>query len=155
MSQEEARIVRLEPMRMAGVYGFGAQPESIASSKLEAWAGPKGYLADPAHHRIFGFNNPSPSAGSPNYGYEFWITVGPEAHEEEGVSVQTFAGGLYAVARVRVEGDAYEVIPQGWKRLHRWCEETGCRFGHHQWLEEHLSGPGEPLTLDLYMPIEG
>jgi AraC family transcriptional regulator len=153
--RDEARVVNLEPMRFASVYGFGEQPEHLAWSKLEAWAGPKGYLDDLAQHRVFGFNNPNPSPGSPNYGYEFWIAVGPEVEPDGEVRIVGFGGGAYAVLRVEVADDAYEAIPEGWKRLHGWCEEQGLGFGNHQWLEEHLSAPGAPggFTLDLYMPI--
>jgi DNA gyrase inhibitor GyrI len=154
-NNEQVRIVTLEPVRVASVHGFGKEPEHLAWSKLEEWAGPKGYIDDLEHHRIFGFNNPNPSAGSPNYGYEFWMEVSRDEPSGGGARIEEFAGGDYAVSRVEVVGDAYEVIPNGWQRLHRWCEEQGLRFGHHQWLEQHLSAPGgdEGLTLDLYMPI--
>jgi hypothetical protein len=42
MSELEIRIVELEPMRVASVYGFGESPELQAWEKLIAWAGPKG-----------------------------------------------------------------------------------------------------------------
>lgn len=153
--REDVRIVELEPLRVASVHGFGPEPEMQAWAKLQAWAAPRGYLEDPAHHRIFGFNNPNPSAGSPNYGYEFWIEVGPDVEPEGDVRIVDFRGGAYAVSRVEARGDAYESIPQGWQRLHRWCEEQGLRFGHHQWLEQHIGGPVEEVdfTLDLHMPI--
>ena len=70
MSQLDVRIVKLEPMTVASAYGFGKEPEGIASRKLVAWAKPKGLFDDPAQHPTFGFNNPDPSPGSPNYGYE-------------------------------------------------------------------------------------
>jgi len=152
MSGEEVRVVRLEAMRVASVYGFGKEPENEAWSKLEGWAGPRGLMDDP-QRRIFGFNNPNPSAGSPNYGYEFWITVDPETEAGGEARIKEFGGGLYAALCVEVKGDAYTAIPEAWKRLHRWCEQNGRRFGHHQWLEEHLSGQGDSFTLDLLMPI--
>ena len=145
--------MKLEPMRVASVHGFGEQPEHLAWEKLEEWARPKGYLNDLEQHRIFGFNNPNPSPGSPNYGYEFWIEVGSEVEAEDDVRIAEFGGGAYAVSRVEVIGDAYEVIPEGWKRLHRWCEEQGVRFGNHQWLEGHINHDDKGFILDLYMPI--
>ena len=77
MSDLDVRIVKLEPVRVASFHGFGESPEDEAWNKLVAWAKPKGLLHDPQHHRIYGFNNPNPSPGSPNYGYEFWMAVGP------------------------------------------------------------------------------
>ncbi|NIW49114.1 MAG: MerR family transcriptional regulator, partial [Gammaproteobacteria bacterium] len=68
MSELPVRIVKLEPMTIASTYGFGEQPEIEAWEKLLSWAREIGLsLKD---HRFFGFNNPNPSPGSPNYGYE-------------------------------------------------------------------------------------
>ena len=78
MNTLDVRIVTLAPMRVASFYGFGPSPEFVAWEKLMAWSRPKGMLDGPTQARIFGFNNPNPSAGSPNYGYEFWIEVDPE-----------------------------------------------------------------------------
>jgi AraC family transcriptional regulator len=156
MSDLEVRIVKLEPLRVASFHGFGASPETEAGNKLLAWAKPKGLLDDPAQHRVFGFNNPDPSPGSPNYGYELWIAVGSEVSPEDGVKIKEFAGGLYAVTRCEVKDDPYDVIPVTWQRLVAWCEDSKYRMAHHQWLEEHLdvahAWPGA-FTLDLYLPI--
>jgi DNA gyrase inhibitor GyrI len=156
MNDIEVRIVKLPPMRVASVHGFGREPENQAHEKLRAWAGPRGYLDDPEHHRIFGFNNPNPSPGSPNYGYELWITVGPEVKPEGEVRILGFAGGLYAVTGLLEVGDPYVTIPDAWKRLHKWCEDSKYKFGTHQWLEEHLPAKDTTWgqwTLDLYLPI--
>jgi hypothetical protein len=79
MSQLDVRVVKLEPMRVACAYGFGKEPEAIAASKLDAWAKPRGFLDDLERHPTFGFDNPGPSPSSPNYGYELWMKVGPDA----------------------------------------------------------------------------
>ena len=156
MSELQARIVELEPMRVASVHAYNASPEGDAWNKLIAWAKLKGLLNDPETHRIFGFNNPDPSPGSPNYGYEFWIVVGPEVEPEGEVKVKEFSGGLYAVTRCK----GVDNITSTWKRLVAWSEESKYRHAHHQWLEEHI-GPAnvpqdeEGLVLDLYMPIVG
>ncbi len=75
MTNANVRLTRLENMRVASLHGFGTEPELQAWEKLVNFAGARGYLKDLAHHRIFGFNNPDPTPGSPNYGYELWITV--------------------------------------------------------------------------------
>ena len=105
MSDLEVRFEQLPPMRVASFHGFGPSPEPVAWEKLAAWARPKGYLADPAHHRVFGFNNPDPSPSSPNYGYEFWIQVGPEVQPEPDVPIKEFAGGLTPWPAPRDGGD--------------------------------------------------
>ena len=153
MSELQVRIVKLEPMRVASVHAHGASPENDAWEKLIAWAKPKGLLDDSGTHRIFGFNNPDPHPGSPNYGYEFWIAAGPEEKAEGEVTIKEFPGGLYAVTRCEVRGDAYDVIPQAWKQLAAWGEDSEYRSGTHQWLEEHLAGDTDEFVLDLHLPI--
>jgi DNA gyrase inhibitor GyrI len=152
----EVRLVELEPLRVASHYAFGEHPEGAAWAKLEAWARSKGYLDNSTHHRIFGFNNPSPQPGDQAYGYEFWITVGPEVEAEADVPIKTFGGGRYAVYRIPAIGDPFADIPKAWETLYHWCEAHGYRMGEHQWLEEHISAPELPAgkwTMDLYLPL--
>jgi DNA gyrase inhibitor GyrI len=156
MSELKVRLVRLEPMRVASVHAFGSSPEHDAWDKLMDWAGSKGLLkAEPAP-RVFGFNNPDPSPGSPNYGYEFWIEVGPEVESDDVATVKDFPGGLYAVTRCQGVSN----ISDTWHRLATWMENSEHEFGSHQWLEGHV-GPlrtpqdDEALRLDLHMPIVG
>lgn len=114
--------------------GFGHQPETEAWQKLVAWAKPNGLRAAPEKHRLCGFNTPSPSSGSPNYGDEFWIMVGSDVTPEGEVEVKTFPGGLYAVTRCDVRNDLGDSIPATWKQLVRWREQSRYRNGRHQWL---------------------
>lgn len=150
-------IVRVEPQRVASFYGFGPQPEEQALQKLRDWAEPRGYLQRPAEHRIFGFNNPDPLPGSPNYGYEFWITVGPEVEPEGEMRIQQFPGGLYAVTRLADPfSDPYVIIPEGWKQLVMWAENSRYQIGSQQCLEEHLFSEATPSggwVMELYLPI--
>jgi DNA gyrase inhibitor GyrI len=152
MKELEVRIVKLEPMRVASVYGFGASPENEAREKLIAWAKPKGLLDNPDERRIFGFNNPNPSHGSPNYGYEFWITVGPDIAPEGEVRIEEFPGGLYAVTRCR----GVETITDTWNQLYKWVIDSKYSIAYHQCLEAHIGKfptPEDELTLDLHAAI--
>jgi DNA gyrase inhibitor GyrI len=156
MSTLDVRLVTLAPLRVASFYGFGPSPELVAWEKLVAWSRPKGLLDLAASARIFGFNNPSPSVGSPNYGYEFWLEVGAEVavapEDEAEVKIVHFAGGRYAVARCQ----GVEAIPSTWQALVNWLANSSCQPGSHQWLEEHLGpvdAPVEAWALDLYAPI--
>jgi DNA gyrase inhibitor GyrI len=157
MDELNVHIVELAPGRVASVLGYGSQPENQAWEKLVAWAGPQGFLQSRQQHRIFGFNNPNPSEGSPNYGYEFWMLVGPEQQSAGEVEIKDFPGGLYAVARCQVKGDAYQSIPITWQALVQWCEDSPYRMSSQQCLEEvienEMLAEGE-FTLDLYLPIE-
>lgn len=157
MSDQEIRIVKLAPCRVASFFGFGQEPESAAWEALTAWAQPLGYLDDVSNHRIFGFNNPDPAPGSPNYGYEFWITIPETTNPGDQVEVKEFSGGLYAVLRCEATPQsAYEVIPAAWKWLLTWVEGQPYQVAGHQWLEEQLETQGlltGRMILDLYLPI--
>ena len=129
--------------------------QSCRSCKLDAWAGPKGLRDDPRKHHIFGFNNPNPSPGSPNYGYELWIEIGPKVEPEGDVRILDFDGGLYAVTRCEVPEGQYDVISATWKKLVAWREDSMYNWGYSQWLEENIpsDSPGIEFVLDLYLPI--
>ena len=156
MNTLDVRLVTLAPLRVASFYGFGPSPALAAWEKLMAWSRPKGLLDGPEQARIFGFNNPNPSAGSPNSGYEFWIEVGPAvtvaSEEVAAVKNAAFAGGRYAVTRCQ----GVEAIPSTWQALVQWLADSSHQPGSHQWLEEHLGPvdrPPEEWLFDLYAPI--
>jgi DNA gyrase inhibitor GyrI len=149
MKDLQVRIETLPPMRVASAYGFGTSPEGIAFDLMEAWARPKGLMED---NPTYGFDNPSPTPGSPNYGYEVWLPVGPEVEPEGGIKIIDFPGGLYAVAPC----EGVQVIGERWKALVHWREGSKYQCGHHQWLEKLLTPvtlPEDQLVFDLYLPI--
>jgi len=155
MSELDVRIVKLEPMRVASTVGFGPSPEDLAWQKILSYAQEHGLLKDREKRRFFGFNNPNPSAGSPNYGYEQWITVDPETQPGEGVQIKDFPGGLFAVTRCNLTN-----IGEQWQALVKWAESSPYTISHKQCLEEALTPPYdgipqelEQIILDLYLPV--
>lgn len=154
MSELNVRIVDLPPLRVAAALGFGPSPEELAARALGPWLEARGGLGGPAQRRFFGFNNPSPSVGSPNYGYEQWVTAGPDEAGAGDVTIKMFGGGRYGVARCRLEQ-----IQEAWARLAAWLEDSRYRMGPHQWLEECLTpeallrGDVGALEFDLYIPL--
>jgi len=148
MGELEVRIVRLEPLHVASALGYGESPEELAWKKILAWAKSEGLLEDLTAVRFFGFNNPDPSPASPNYGYEQWITVGPEVEAQGEIEIKDFSGGLYAVTRCQ----GIPSISATWKKLVAWLEDSPYERAHHQWLEECLP-PLEDNVFDLYAPI--
>ncbi len=154
MSEIDVRIVTLQPTRVASTYGFGGGPEKIAWKKMIDFVKSKGLDRDGQVHRYLGFNNPNPAPGSPNYGYEQWITIGPEIKAEGEIKVKEFNGGLYAVSRCKLSN-----IGEAWQALAAWREKSQYRYGRHQWLEEVLIPPtdeneiDEDGEIDLYLPI--
>jgi len=159
MSDLEARIFTLGPMRVASARGFSESPEPIAWTKLLIWAESKGLLENLDEVRFFGFNDPSPSADNPAYGYEQWITVTPDVTAEGGVEIKKFPVGLYVVSRCK----GVENIASTWKQLAAWLENSSYKLGQHQWLEESLTKPEsvrsfeemplEDYLMELYCPI--
>ena len=119
------RIVRLAPMWAVSAYGFGSSPEELAWLTLLDWAKAGGLLDVEPGPRFFGFNNPNPAPGSPNYGYEQWMTIGPEIAGRAGVTIKEFAGGLYAVTRC----EGLQTITDTWHRLATWCEGSPMSWG--------------------------
>jgi DNA gyrase inhibitor GyrI len=155
MSELDVRIVKLEPMRVASATGFGSSPEELAWQKILSWAEEQGLLQERDKRRFFGFNNPNPSAGSPNYGYEQWITVEPETQAGDGVKIMDFPGGLFAVTRCNLTN-----IGEKWEALVKWCAGSRYTISHKQCLEEALTPPFEgipqemeQIILDLYLPV--
>jgi effector-binding domain-containing protein len=152
MKDLDVRIVELAPMRMISAYGFGESPEAIAWDKLLTWARDQGM--DLAAARYFGFNNPSPSPGSPNYGYEQWMTVDEDVTPAGDLRIVDFSGGRYAVTRCKLPQ-----IGAAWRALVAWCEDHAYRSGTHQCLEESITPVGdtsfEEVVMDIYLPIVG
>jgi DNA gyrase inhibitor GyrI len=154
MEKLNVRMVKLEPMHVAAVLGFGPSPEMLAWEKLHAWIKAHGLPENAG--RYFGFNNPDPAPGSPNYGYEQWITVGPQARPEGEVDIKGIPGNVYAVTRCRLAN-----ITETWKALVLWMENSSHCIGPGQCLEECLTpgtflrpDGGDPMQalFDLYLP---
>ena len=149
----DVRIVKLESMRVAYATGFGSSPEMAAWEALRGWAQARGLLDGPQKRRFFGFNNPDPTPGSPNYGYEVWMELAEEVAAEPPAQVKRVDGGLYAVTRVV----GMENIYAAWQMLVAWVETSPYTpVWNRQCLEEHIRAfdvSPEELTLDLYMPV--
>jgi DNA gyrase inhibitor GyrI len=155
-------IVELPACKVASCTGFGAGPEDLAWKGLFAWMKKAGIAVEEG--RFFGFNNPNPTPGNPNYGYEQWLLLDEpkkrEARAEEGVEFKDFPGGLFAVTRHR---GSPERLPQTWGALLFWAESSKYRRSERQWLEECLT-PGlllkrglphwQDFAFDVYMAIE-
>jgi AraC family transcriptional regulator len=165
MEELDVRIIRLEPMRVASALGFGASPEIEAWGLLLDWAKSQDLLDEIGAHRFFGFNNPNPSPSSPNYGYEQWITIGPEIGEDAAaggqVEIKTFPGGRFAVTHC--QGPSH--LGETWKALVAWQEDSPHQMTDNACLEEMLNPQlmlnlgeefdFEELLFDLYLPLAG
>ncbi len=153
-SNFEVRLVTLPPMWVASSYGFGAEPEGIAWQKMYQFMRQHHFWDAMEKQRFFGFNNPDPTPGSPNYGYEQWLVV-PEGTQADGnVEIKHFAGGLYAVAR----SNGIPNIFATWQKLAAWREDSPHHSASHQWLEAWVNPAKADMAVDLmqmdcYLPI--
>ena len=156
MTISDIHLKKLDPIHVAAAHAYSESPEIDAWNKLCAWAKPLGLLDIPGKHRIFGFNNPNPSAGSTKYGYEFWITVGQEIRPSGDIIMKDFPGGLYLTAKCSPRTG--EDIALAWKEFAAWVENSEYKHANHQWLEEHIYTKPvydsfEYLEFILYLPV--
>ena len=147
----DVKIVELEPMRVASFRAISETPEHDAMKLLAGWAQGKGYLNDLEKNPIFGFNNPNPSKGKKEYGYEFWIKV-EDNYSKKDVKLKDIPGGRYAVTTCHNLGQIGEL----WMRLDKWVKENGYEMRKAECLEKthDFSASDDELVLDLYDPIK-
>jgi|GEM_PF-226811 len=151
----EVRYVDLPDMTVASALGFGKQPEHEAARLMSAFTGKVGIEPGLPGHPSFGFNNPNPSPGSENYGYELWCRVDPDTKAEPPIKIKRIPAARYAVTRFT----GLSNIGAVWKRFAAWVEDhhgmiPSCEVG--SWLES-LQNPGEPneskWIFDLYLVV--
>ena len=143
-------VKEVSAAKAARFHAFSSSPEEEAWKAMEAWAGPKGYLREGSPATIYGYNNPNPSAGSPNYGYEFIVVADDLSGATE---VIDFPGGKYAVATsgVSVGVDDPAKLGSAWRALVEEAQREGYVSACHQWLELHTP---PPISITLYAPIQ-
>jgi len=154
MTLQDVRIVKLPPMRVVSALGFGREPENKAWTLIKDFAAKEGIDLAAEGTRTFGFNNPNPSPGSENYGYELWLPVGPEVAAAEPLEVKEIAGATYAVTQFT----GLSNIGRVWKELVAWFEDSPytCPGNWCQCLEEQLQPAGsdpEKWVFNLYLPV--
>lgn len=163
MNQENVRILQLPKMNVIFFKSLSESPEDDTWKKVKAYVS-KHQLKNFRH---FGFNNPNPTTDSKIYGYEMWLTVDSDYHDEE-VEMRVFDGGLYASITTYLEN-----ITLRWKELTQLIADSSeyeidfvenDQFGvsKHQWLEECTnyemfvddSIDFSKKQLDLLLPIK-
>ena len=154
MAELDVRIVELPALKVASTLGFGSGPELEAWQKMDDFLKQRGLFDRKDTLEFYGFNNPDPSPGSPNYGYEEWVVVPEDLESVEGIEFKTFPGGLYAVTRCT----GIMNIHATWKKLVAWREDSPYQHACHQWLEKWVNPTKEPISedqaiMDLYLPI--
>ncbi len=151
----QVRYVELPDMTVASVLGFGEEPENQASMMMSEFGRKHGLKPGSPEHPMYGFNNPNPSPGSENYGYELWCRVDVNTTADAPVKIKRIPGARYAVTRFT----GLSNIGGVWRQLAAWVDD------HHGtippctiqcWLES-LQTPDEPdpekWVMDLYLMV--
>ena len=166
MEAETIRTVELPDFRVLSAYRFGEEPETAAFALLIEVIANLGWDKEfLRNRRLFGFNNPDPSAGSPRYGYELWLTVDdslelpPDSPAD--VSLKSVTGGSFAALQSPGIPD-----PDKWGAIVRWINGSDYVYdSSRQWLEELLlddaaldfllgaAAMPQEITFDLLSPI--
>lgn len=150
----EVQFKRLLPMRVVSFHAISETPENDAWKKLREWAEPKGYFADLDKNPIYGFNNPNPTQGKKEYGYEFWLVVDSDFKSDE-VTVKDIPESFNVVTRCNVE-DITKDIGETWSKILQWIKEHKIKIAGKFGLEKVIvpSHSGEGFILDIYIPVE-
>lgn len=154
MTLSDVRIVDLPPMRVASALGYGTQPENQAVEMIYRFARSRKIEPGSPGWRCFGFNNPNPSPGSPNYGYEIWLVVEPSITAEPPIEIKNIPGAKYAVTRFT----GLSMIGTVWRELVAWFEDSPyTRPPNWSTCLEEIVNPleqnPEKWDFDLYLPI--
>jgi len=152
MTERRVDIVKLPAMRVASALGFGEEPELKASGMMSDFIKQAGIAVDFTETRMYGFDNPSPSPGSPHYGYEFWLPVNQSVEAIDPIQIKQFPGGTYATTRFT----GLSNIGRVWKELVAWVEDSPFAFACGQCLEKNdtpLESDPEKWTFDLYVAV--
>lgn len=154
MALKDVRIVDLPSMRVASSLGFGKEPEDQAWKQMQAFAAAAGIQLGEKGGQTYGFNNPDPTPGSENYGYEIWLPVGPDVTAKPPIEVKQVPGGRYAVTRFT----GLSNIGRIWQELVAWFEDSPYTAPPNsgqclEALENPLETDSEKYVFDLYLPI--
>ena len=161
MNKFPVKIVSLPPMKVASVRAISQTPEMDAWAKMEKFAKKHNLLGNLDLHPVYGFNNPDPTPGQKEYGYEFWIRVDSFVKPEPDVIIKEIPSALYAVKACKLFEESQSEffkkngILESWSQIFHWVEESEYQRGTHQYLEKSLN-PGakeEDMILELHMPI--
>ncbi|HUU79130.1 MAG TPA: effector binding domain-containing protein [candidate division Zixibacteria bacterium] len=154
-SYENLRVhfERLPPMRIVSFHAISKTPEKDASQKMNKWMEANGILFDGEKHPTFGFNNPNPTRGKDEYGYEFWLKVDDDFESKDDPKVKDISGYQYAVTTCWRLAD----IGRDWMNLARWVKEHDYDIirDTHCLERAHFSVATEDeLILDLMIPVK-
>ena len=149
----KVEIVKLPDTKVIAIQALGKEPETKAIQKMDNWL--KKHNFSKKELMIYGFNNPDPTPGKEEYGYEFYIPTDLNIEEDDTIKIKQMKGGTFAVTECHVIED-FEQIGRSWKELVALVkEQPDYGFGECFWYEHHpIPLPGsEGFILNLYLPV--
>lgn len=158
----DIRIVYLPPATVASSHYFGKNPEDPSGEKLAEFIRKSNLPEIKPDFRVYGFNNPSPTNGKEEYGYEFLVTIPDEFEVTAPLEKKHFAGGLYAAHCIKM-GDFqewqpfFELISKSAEYDIDWREPNGMGGSLEEELNAYSVYTGkikEAEQLDLLIPIK-
>lgn len=154
MALKDVRIVDRPPMRVASSLGLGKAPEDQAWRQMHAFAVSAGIRLGQNGDPMYGFNNPEPTPGSEDYGYELWLPVDADIEAKPPIQIKQVPGGKYAVTRVT----GLSNIGRIWQEFDAWFADSpySCPPSSAQYLEalqNPLETDPEKFVFDLLLPI--
>jgi hypothetical protein len=154
INHSDIGIETLPAMRVGRRRAISLDPENDASGFIRAWLEKRELVRSTT--RTFGFDVDilAEDSQAGKRGYEIWATVPEGTPPGDGVTLETYQGGLYATLTLyKPFDDPFSQIPNGWKLLHRWViGSERYQGGQHQWLEEKIChADGDDLK--LYYPV--
>ncbi len=157
----DIRILYLAPATVASSHYIGENPEENAEKALARFIKESNLTVLKPDFRVYGFNNPSPTKGMEQYGYEFFVTIPQNLNVESPLIKKEFAGGLYAAHCIKM-GDFHEWTPfaEQIKASKEYEIDWRESLGMGGCMEEHINAyslyNGDVsgfIQLDLLIPI--
>ncbi len=149
----KVEIVKMPDTKVIAVQVIGTEPETKAWQKMEAWL--KEHNFNKEELKIYGFNNPNPTPGKEEYGYEFYVPTNLNLEEDDTIKIKEMKGGTFAVTECLVKGD-FEQITRSWKELIGWVKDHPDYEFEADYCYEHHPDPNaspEDFILNLYLPV--
>ncbi len=145
------RLVTIPRLEAVLSHADGAHPETAAHTPLLAWARPHGLLDDPGVVMLLGRNNPCPTPGRPDYGYDSMLAAAGPLPAAPGLEPATIPPGTWAVVRCSLAN-----ITERWGFLYAWVRASGrepCGHGLEELLTEVDESRPHATVLDLWLPL--
>lgn len=114
----DIRIINLPRMTFASYCVISETPENDCWKMMNKLIKDFSLQSKPGF-RHFGFNNPDPTPGKTEYGYEMWVVVPEDFKVPEPFVRKDFPGGLYAALPTYMT-----IIGERWGELFNWAQNN-------------------------------